>query len=602
MSNVWSFNTTVRNPERLEQMLRALEELEGVDFDEDGQKAFFGLQIKKRLYKPSIKKLLEADLIAVVHNDDSGEDIDDELVDRILAKYDGSVNAAGRGRTAAGVLNRFGLCIALQSHGPVVITDLAKKWLDHKIDDYALFTKFLLKWQYPNPIESGYSDFDIKPFVGTLTLLREINKRWEELGENPVGLSKIEYQLFVPSLIKHDQIADLVDEIVEFRRTVRSKTGVAKKDYINEYSKHRVEEVMGSSKKLKKDLNNWKDYTDSSIRYFRMSGLIALRGKDTHVDFAEDKCVEINAILDAISGKAEEYKDDEAYFNYLSNEHSLELPWNNSKDLKKIIEQLQGSISQEAGEEVDNALIESIKKLDQSKGVEVLENELNSIRINKLKLLKHDLSALDDSIERLMALGQKNYSPLTARPSLDFEWYVSRALMVLNDSKNILPSYKVGDDGIPTGFRANVPDIECLYESFGMTVEVTLLAGRDQWYAEGQPVMQHHRDFENKIEVNEAYCLFVAPYIHRGTMNTFWDSNTSLGGYEGENQKIIPITLDQFIIILKEAREMIDRGCFTHKTLGSLLELFSSKTGNVTSSIEWLESFPSLISQWAGQY
>ena len=47
MKKVWSFNTTIRNPERMENMLRALGELEGIMFNKDGQSSFFGLQIKK---------------------------------------------------------------------------------------------------------------------------------------------------------------------------------------------------------------------------------------------------------------------------------------------------------------------------------------------------------------------------------------------------------------------------------------------------------------------------------------------------------------------------------------------------------------------------
>jgi len=128
MAKVWSFNTTVRNPERMQNFLRALSEVEGQKFDEEGQKNFFGSIIKKRLYKPERITLEDRYLIEAVHEDETGDDIDDQIIDKILDKFkDKPVNASGRGRTPAGILNRFGLCIAQKSKGEVVITDLAKE-------------------------------------------------------------------------------------------------------------------------------------------------------------------------------------------------------------------------------------------------------------------------------------------------------------------------------------------------------------------------------------------------------------------------------------------------------------------------------------------
>ena len=51
-----------------------------------------------------------------------------------------------------------------------------------------------------------------------------------------------------------------------------------------------------------------------------------------------------------------------------------------------------------------------------------------------------------------------------------------------------------------------------------------MLNGRDQWHNEGQPVMRHFRDFENASVLNDNYCLFIAPKLHRDTINTFWFS------------------------------------------------------------------------------
>ncbi|OGG50503.1 hypothetical protein A2704_02315 [Candidatus Kaiserbacteria bacterium RIFCSPHIGHO2_01_FULL_54_36b] len=596
MARVWSFNTTMRNPERMEEMLRALVELEGVPFDAKGQRSFFGSQIKKRLYKPRRITLGEADIIAATHSTTSADDLDDTIVERILAKYDGrDVDASGRGRTAAGILNRFGLCVALQSRGPIVITDLAKSWLEHEIEDDELFTKFFLKWQYPNEIEEGYDDFNIKPFIGTLALISRVNELWAGLGNKPVGISKVEYKLFVTSLIRASQIGEYADRIVKYRIKKESLKGKDQADFIKLFTIDRAREIYSAAGDIDTYLSDLHDYMDSSIRYFRVSGLLALRGGDTHVDIASDKQAEVESILRVISPEAKKFKSYSDYFNFLGDISVPELPWENDADLRKISKNLSRVLATEAAQ-TKTAELKKAGTLPPKEQVSALEKLLNETRIENLRNLKGDLAVLDECVERLVGITARTYSPLTARPSLDLEWYVSRALIVLNDAISILPSCKIGDDGIPTGFRSNVSDIECSYISFGMTVEATLLLGRDQWYAEGQPVMRHLRDFEDKQTGGTAYCLFIAPIIHRDTLNTFWGSNTT--GYEGKKQIIIPLTLPQFVEILKIARRKLQDGAFTHETVGQLLASVASSIGETKNPHEWLETFPGHIKAW----
>jgi hypothetical protein len=123
-------------------------------------------------------------------------------------------------------------------------------------------------------------------------------------------------------------------------------------------------------------------------------------------------------------------------------------------------------------------------------------------------------------------------------------------LHALNDALKIQPNYPVGDDNEPTFTApAGMPDIECFYNKFNAICEVTMLTSRDQWYNEGQPVMRHLRDFEKKNENKDSYCLFIAPALHRDTLNTFWFSVKY--EYEGRAQKIIPLTIENFINLIK---------------------------------------------------
>jgi hypothetical protein len=597
MAEVWSFNTTVRNPERMEALLRILSEMEGVTFDAAGQEQFFGLQIKKRFYKPT-RGTLGEELATEVYDSDQNEDLGDDVVIRILERYRGSVDSAGRGRTAVAVLNRFGLSIALQSHGPVFITPLGKKWLSGEIDDEELFTRFLLRWQYPNPIESGYGGFDIKPFPAVLHLISEVNNRWKDLGNEPVGLSKDEYRLFALSLQEQNGIQGAAEQIVQFRNHAKSLSGKDRTDYINSFIRQRVIRIFGytNEETLRKHTSNLKDYADSSLRYFRISGLIALRGSGRYIDIAADKRAEVDSIIKTVPLASIDFNTAEDYLAYLG-DLSYDLPWQNEADLLNISENLTSVLESES-EEVsitfDSSELED-KTLSQQ--VTLLKDKINDVRIEKLRSLKHDLVALDEAIDKLSNITNSRYETVTARPSLDFEWYASRALMVLNDAIRIEPSFKVGDDGLPTGFRGNTSDIECEYDNFGMTVEVTLLNGRDQWYAEGQPVMRHLRDFEDKLnEDKTAFCIFVAPYVHRDTLNQFWTSNKF--AYEGKRQKIIPLSIGEFVDFLRKSREMIESGSLDHTTLKEFLDTIVEAVDSHTDSFQWQGTIKEAVASW----
>jgi hypothetical protein len=596
MAKVWSFNTTIRNPERVEALLRILSEMEGVTFDEQGQEKFFGLQIKKRFYVPT-RATLGEELASAVYDSDQTEDLDENTVKRILARYTGDVNAAARGRTAVAVLNRFGLCIALQSHGPVVITPLGRKWLSGEIDDEQLFTRFLLRWQYPNPIEDGYAGFDIKPFVAVINLISGVNKKISEYGNEPVGLSMDEYRLFALSLKTSSDINRAVSEILNSRQRAKSLSGRDRADFVNNFFRSKVISIFGYTNEdnLRKQIANLKDYADSSLRYFRITGLISVRGNGHYVDIAADKSAEAKSVIDTVSLPATHFSTEEDYLNYLG-DLSGDLPWQNEVDMRKISENLSFVLKTEAREA--NVAVDKVSISGESVAIQIefLQKKLNDVRLHKLRSLRHNVDALDEAIAKLSTITNPHYEVVTTRPSLDLEWFVSRALLVLNDALSIQPSFKIGDDGLPTGFRSKISDIECVYDTFGLTVEVTLEAGRNQWYAEGQPVMRHLRDFEDKLGEKKASCIFIAPCIHRDTLNQYWTSNKY--EYEGERQVIIPLTISEFVEFLKKSLEKIYAGTLDHSTIRNFINGVAATVDEYTSSAEWRDNIKSLVETW----
>lgn len=602
MAKVWSFNTTVRNPERMQNFLRTLRELEGVLFNEETQAKFFGLQIKKRLYKPTKSTLANKQLVEHVYAK-TAEDIPDLIVEQILNIYKGkAVNASARGRTAAGILNRFGLCIASKAKGSVVITELGKKWLDNEIQDQELFFKFFLKWQYPNPIEAGYNDFGIKPFIGTLLLIREVNTKSQAAGFDPVGLSKKEFSYYVPSLINYAQVEEYSDEIVSLRKQLKALQKDRKKAEDNYFSK-RLFKIFGDLGDKKTQERDLKDYGDSAVRYFRMSDFIYKRGEGHYIDLSPDHRVEINRLIESNLKALNSFSTFEEYLHYLVDASIPSLPWQDEEAQKLIKKDLIINLEVFAKTlDKENELRDfdlSISNLNIVEQIRLIREFKNSLLIDQLRQLRYSGASLKQFIVGISNTLSDRSSTVTTRPSLDLEWFTSLSLMVLNDADAIKPSYKLGDDGIPTGFMSNLPDIECFYKTFGMIVEVTLLVGRDQWYAEGQPVMRHLRDFEDRnVQYGEkVYGIFVAPHLHRDTLNTFWSAVHF--DYEGRKMKIIPLTVEQYVRILKLVGEKIEDGYKpTHYEYLALFEMMYNASLTREHANDWISGFDSLINEW----
>jgi hypothetical protein len=124
-----------------------------------------------------------------------------------------------------------------------------------------------------------------------------------------------------------------------------------------------------------------------------------------------------------------------------------------------------------------------------------------------------------------------------------------------------------------------------------------MLTGRDQWYNEGQPVMRHLRDFENKDTSKTSYCLFIAPKLHRDTVNTFWTSIKY--EYEGRAQKIVPLSIGQFVQLLKALIAIKEQGGFlNHTQLFQLYDLIVGKSSTAANASEWLNEISSVIEDW----
>ena len=554
MKRAWSISTTVRNPDRVRGFLEVLENFEGIEFNEKQQINFQIALIKKKLYKPiDLNETLSG-----YYN--SPSDMTDkqakEVFEHMQKKSTVLKDDPGlRGRTSIAPLSKMGLVVSKQTVSKLYITNFGKKFLKKDFDMGEIFLEYFFKWTLPNPDNKEFSEkngFNIRPFIATIHIINEVNKGWEKLGNEPIGISKQEFCYFIPTTICYEDIPTTVKEIITLRNKLKGKdkkeqTAIKKEYFINK-TKEFFEDPEG--KHLDINFHNLKDYGDNTIRYFKLTRFFYIRGGGFYIDLEPRRHIEINDLLEYSAGEGLKFKDLEEYLDYMDSD--VVYPWDTLEKIKRIIAELRKEIinlnkSLNKPLSLEKTLFEvNIESLDEKMLKPIMAN-LRILRRNVQEYINHIELADSDNFKEVIKNLESIHGSDKSK-SIELEHLTTLCLHAINDALKIQPNYPVGDDNMPTFTApANVPDIECLYKSFNMICEVTMLVSRDQWINEGQPVMRHLRDFEIKNNDN-SFCLFIAPRIHRDTFNTFSVSNKY--EYEGEKQRIIPLSISQFLKIL----------------------------------------------------
>jgi hypothetical protein len=588
MKKLWSISTTLRNPERLRSFLIVLRTMKGNIWTKENQVKFQIKLIKNRAFGFSSAQFYngltqtQVDLV-----DDITKPISFTQATEIFnqKKY---TDPAIRGRVSYKPLEKIGLTVLVDNK--IQITGLGEYLLSNDCDLGELFFKSFLKWQYPNPVDKEFSDsevYNLKPFILTLHLINEVNRICKAKNITEKGVSRLEFELFVLTLLNYRDLSTQAEELIKFRLALEKVIEHRDK---NNFIQNRKEQLSLEFSNIKHS----KDYADNAIRYFRATRYLYIRGGGYYIDLEPRRMVEINSLLNTYNGSNENLSKNE-YIDYISNIFLPVLPWETKEKLTEIYDKLIQDIN-----DLEVKLNQNISNFETLSNIEALKNTIKELRIyrNQLQnlILKNeliDISKIDEVIEKLT-----NIRKLDLKPSIALEKYITMALNIINDAKEIRANSKVGDDNefIFTA-PANQPDIECYYNSFNSICEVTMLSGRDQWHNEGQPVMRHFRDFENKLDNDANYCLFVAPKIHRDTINTYWTSTKY--EYEGVKQKIVPFTIKQIIEILEAIKNIrMQNKNITHLQFKSLLDNIIELTNTVDRSDDWLREIPRSISAW----
>lgn len=544
-SNVkpWSISTTVRNPERLRGFLGVLTQMEGDDWHHNAQRRFQIMLIQARLYgafNVQFYKGLSGKDIKLLEDD---KDISYSEAARIFNKKNYE-DEPMRGRNSFKPLQKFGFADIIGRK--VVITEMGREFLAEENDYGDIFLRVLLKWQLPNSLDSaGFPashGYDIKPFVGTLRLIHEVNRLCRKNGMTEKGLSFHEFKIFAPTLIDWRRIENTAQDIVNLRKEISKKPADKREAFFDTESRR-----MRASFHLK----HVADYADNIIRYFRMTKYIHLRGWGDHIDLEPSRKYEIESLFNRDSAAPITFTDSSGYPSYLADRNLPDLPGESKIELRKTITWLRDNIVAIGG--TVSALPSPTATVKELKIVrdDLREQRRNLVNQTEKSNLKNpdETQKCADDLRSLLKREKGRKKSATA-----LEWNTARGLWALNDALEIKPNCPLGDDNTPAYTApAGKADIECDYGDFAAICEVTLLTDGKQWVHEAQPVMRHLHDFQKANKNTEVFCIFIAPSLHKDTINTFYVAAKI--GYESVLQKIAPFSLEHFCQILDFARK-----------------------------------------------
>ncbi|MGI9440765.1 MAG: AlwI family type II restriction endonuclease [Parvibaculales bacterium] len=584
----WSISTTVRNPHRMRGFLSAIADLEGEVWNKEAQIKFQIELIRRKLYGAGSSQFSNG--LSPQHQEilSSADDLTTQDAQRIFdeKQYE---DPPMRGRTSFKPLEKFGfVCLGDRK---LQITASGKEFLMEDVDFSEILLRSLVKWQLPNPIEArsfpeeyGYN---IKPFVGTLHLIKRVNALCVAERQKPKGISFFEFGLFAITLIDHQAIEQTACDIMEFRKELSNRPKNKQDAYL-----HAAPQTWRPNFVAK----NMRDYTDNTVRYFRTTGLIRVRGSGYYIDIEPLRQVETDSLLDWDSGKPDANID---YGATIANPQLPELPWETPTQMTQsaltVINHLNKS-----GQVTDLPKgFEKMTLAKQKMTLEKLRKQMREWQKEKAKNAAKDPKEIQNIIKNLRALMDKK-TRIPNKPTY-LEHWTALALMAINDAITIHPNYPLGDDGMPTNTApAGKADIECHYKNFKMVCEVTLQRDKLQWVNEGQPVLRHTHEFAQAHPSAEIFCLFVAPQIHIDTANIFWVHIRS--GYESQEMRVVPITISDLCDILEFCAQ-----CYSHNKVISYKkwkELLICAVGaaeNHDSASQWVASMSSLIEKWKGQ-
>lgn len=411
-----------------------------------------------------------------------------------------------------------------------------------------IFLRQLLKFQLPSPYHVEHQNiigtFCIRPYLEILRLVRELEY-----------ITFDEFKIFAVHMTDYHKFNTIKESILCFRQGKEENKGQYKR-FVNSVWENAILEIhsdrIAAGKTRTRETNdaslkkfiatqksNMRDYADACFRYLRYTGLISISHRSRSISIFSDKIVEVDFILSTVSRDPVFIDDIDAYKAHLFSANSPVLYTDNRDNIVDILMRIGSFTKRELADKNLDELKDLRDKIVKQHKDAVIHEQVAEIKSYAL------YSEIIDTFNEIIS-DEYYDAPLM------FEYNTWRAMTML-DGGNIKGNFNFDDAGQPLSTAAgNMPDIECDYDDFSLSVEVTLQSGQRQYESEGEPVARHYGQLKKRTG-KDTYCLFIAPTINPATLAHFYGLNHLSIALYGGKSKIIPLELDQFMRLIENS-------------------------------------------------
>ena len=540
-NKLYSFNTSIRIPDKNIEFLRIFKKYEGKLFTDE---------VKIQVYKDAIQTgtLTPVRLDSIMRNKiKQGEILDDDELIQIMNENEPTNGFTGRVGDYIMALENQALIQRLGSNRKyrIRVTELGNKLLEDSSYEQDIYTKAMIGLEYGSPVRNTAHNKS-NPFLNTLYVINELNNYYKD-DIDYKGLTLYEFGVFVFTM-KDCGYKKVVNKIIEYRNVYDTKENdLFAQKYLenNDIQAYSKGTLYGSA-----------SYADEVLRKFKKTGLIVeKRGFRTrYINFNKYELVKIELLIDKYKNyKWKNFHDVDEYFEYIEN---IVLPWEESNSsFFKVVEDKAKAIDYKINKEsISQREYQEINKLYYQYIFE--NNDYDEFPYENIQM---ELKLIDRSIDGTTALGD-------IEEYVRFEWFTALLFASKFGKENVKGNLILDDNGYPLSQApGGNADVEVFNDKVHYNIEVTTIRNRSQQLnAETTTVARHLASTLSENVIDKA--LLVAPFIHEDTIRYYRFEATD------EGVTLVPITIDMLIKIVDKAKSLKEFDLFIEEIAKKLKE------------------------------
>lgn len=504
---ILSFSTTMRNPQRIAEFLKALLAFENRILTHEIIMQVVAYLIENKIYIPNYANKEFKNIV------DSDENFNPQQVQEIIENSPQNHKEAGfdkgwdsRFDTWYKLSMEFGFCyyamneqLLISNTGHLLI-DAVNEIPNNETKIANIFLNCMMKYQSNNPFRRVLNDnVPLLLLLNTMSILRE------RIGDSKIHKDELSFFL----CWKDNNAQNLAQKILNFR------TQYPRFEYSSEIIYEECLHILDSTNTTRfKKSQVCGESIDEYIRKMRITGIISLRGNGRFLDFNTFEMPKIEYVLQNYS-LFNHFETKQAYFEFMGqiDSHILELQ--------------------------ENVEIQTKERLKYEVLAQFAQRYSKEQIYKELKILESKKAKSEDEIFKFI--------PEPTR----FEFLSTIALKQNFKNLEVLPNYSIDDEGLPRNHASgNQADIICRDENSQSIVEVSLICGRSQVNNELLPITRHLNEMSKQSNNKIKFAIFIAPKI-------FEDSYRYVEFIKyKENLDIRNLSIAEFILNLKQCQRI----------------------------------------------